>query len=135
VVSAVSHLVAFNQLITTMIRTSLLVDEDTIWFTLEDVLVGPLAQNDSRIVDYIKQKNYIHEPSKLAYNLTDPDDDPSMGQSTIVKNALRSMVSAGKAKAQCAFPHDLSIVDFMICSEMASSSSVEPWMVKLDQIL
>lgn len=70
-----------------------IIDENTVLFTLNEILIGPLAQNDSRIINHIRKHNFVQPPSKDPYNLTNYHEDPSMGQSTIVKNALRSMVS------------------------------------------
>ncbi|CAG7687375.1 unnamed protein product [Allacma fusca] len=58
---------------------------------LEELMKGPLAQNDSRILDYIWKRNFIRAPSKLPYNLSNAKLDPSMGQSIIVKHALNEM--------------------------------------------
>lgn len=61
------------------------------WIAMQDVLKGPFAQNDSRLLSYIIGKNIIRPPSKKPYNLSNPDTDPSMGQSRIVRHALNGL--------------------------------------------
>ena len=59
---------------------------------LDELMRGPLAQNDSRLMDYIWAHNFLRPPSTLPYNLENFKGDPSMGQSIIVKHALNDMV-------------------------------------------
>jgi len=54
---------------------------------------GPLAQDDPRVLNYIRSNGFLVSPSRLPYNLTDPTEDPSMGQSQVVRQILKSMVS------------------------------------------
>ena len=59
---------------------------------LDELMRGPLPQNDSRLIDYIWAHNFLRPPSTMPYNLENFKGDPSMGQSIIVKHALNDMV-------------------------------------------
>jgi len=63
------------------------------WFIpLEEIVKGPLAQNDSRLLNYLNAHEYLRPPSGLPYNLTEPtQEDPSMGQSKLVRHALNDL--------------------------------------------
>jgi len=54
-----------------------------------------LSQDDPLILDYIKKNGYLTVPYQGPdpYNLTKPNIDPSMGQSTVVKEILQNMSS------------------------------------------
>lgn len=58
---------------------------------MREVLRGPLAQNNTRLLSYINNNNLIRPPSTKPYNLTSPDTDPSMGQSRLVRHALNGL--------------------------------------------
>jgi hypothetical protein len=52
-----------------------------------------LAQDDWQILKYIRsQAQFLQRPSSKPYNLKNPDVDPSMGQSTVVKKIFKNMV-------------------------------------------
>lgn len=54
------------------------------WIPMREALRGPFAQNDSRLLSYINANHIIRPPSIMPYNLSNPDTDPSMGQSRYI---------------------------------------------------
>jgi len=63
------------------------------YISLDEYVRGPLDQNDSRVIQYIQENGFIHPPSFRPYNLSNPNIDPSMGQSKMVLHALKNLVS------------------------------------------
>ncbi|CAG7834776.1 unnamed protein product [Allacma fusca] len=53
----------------------------------EEIMRGSLAQNEPRVISYIKNNGYLNPPSprNMSYHLDQPTRDPSTGQSHIVK--------------------------------------------------
>lgn len=51
-----------------------------------------LPQDDQNLIDYIWSNEYIQPPSKKAYNLVDPNTDPSRGQGQFIQKFLKNQV-------------------------------------------
>lgn len=63
---------------------------------IETVMSGEpvqLGQDDSRVSKFIWDHGYLQPASKLGYNLTSGDKDPSMGQGQMIRKIFKNMVS------------------------------------------
>jgi hypothetical protein len=60
---------------------------------LEELVKGPLPQNDSRLLELVRGR-WLRDPAspQTPYNLSEPSSvDPSMGQSKMVRSALHNL--------------------------------------------
>jgi len=58
--------------------------------SMDEIIRGPLLQDDPRILKYIREHKVLVPPSSNPYELKQPNKDPSMGQSTVVKRILKN---------------------------------------------
>jgi len=76
------------------IKNSIL--QDKILVRMEEIVKGKpieLKQDEPKLLSFIRSRKYLHPPSTLDYNLTEPDKDPSMGQSKAVLQILGNMTN------------------------------------------
>lgn len=64
------------------------------WTLLHQRLKGPLGQFNPNVIKFIREQKVIRAPmdSAVPYNLIDPNNDPSLGQSLIVKRIFKNKV-------------------------------------------
>ncbi|KAK4328384.1 hypothetical protein Pmani_001212 [Petrolisthes manimaculis] len=69
---------------------------------LDHLMKGPvtLQQNDPKLIQRIISQ-YLHHPSDAPYNLHSTNDDPSMGQSEMIRNILGDQVNNGGVFVEC----------------------------------